>query len=122
MLRRFHDAGFFHADLQLKNLMVADGRTILIDFDRSYRKQSLSLKERTDNLFRLNRSADKWKREGVPISWTDRWRFFLAYAGNDKEIREALRKALRGYALRLSLHRILWSIGGVKESRVQGFK
>ena len=71
MLRRFHDAGFFHADLQLKNLMVADGRTILIDFDRSYRKQSLSLKERMDNLFRLNRSADKWKREGVPISWTD---------------------------------------------------
>ena len=114
MLRRFHDAGFFHADLQLKNLMVVDGQVNLIDFDRSYRKQSLSRRERMDNLLRLNRSADKWKRKGLPITRTDRWRFFLAYAGKDEETRKALRKVLRHYSMRLFFHRIFWSIGGDK--------
>ena len=122
MLRRFHDAGFFHADLQLKNLMVVDGQVNLIDFDRSYRKQSLSQKERMDNLLRLNRSADKWKLKGLPITRTDRWRFFLAYEGKDEETRKSLRKAMRHYSMRLAIHRIFWTIGGFKESRVQRFK
>jgi 3-deoxy-D-manno-octulosonic acid kinase len=110
MLRRFHDAGFFHADLQLKNIMVVDTQTKLIDFDRSYRKQSLSQKERMNNLLRLNRSADKWKSKGLPVTRTDRWRFFLAYAGKDEEIRKALGKALRSYSMRLLLHRIFWAM------------
>jgi 3-deoxy-D-manno-octulosonic acid kinase len=110
MLRKFHDAGFFHADLQLKNLMVVDGQVNLIDFDRSYRKQSLSQKERMDNLLRLNRSADKWKRKGLPVTRTDRWRFFLAYEGKDEETRKAIRKALRHYSMRLFFHRIFWTI------------
>jgi 3-deoxy-D-manno-octulosonic acid kinase len=122
MLQKFHDAGFFHSDLQLKNLLVVDDRTALIDFDRSYRKKSLSWKERMGNLLRLNRSADKWKRKGVPIARTDRWRFFLAYAGKDQEIRRTLRKSLRSYSMGLFLHRIFWSMGGFKGSTVQGFK
>jgi 3-deoxy-D-manno-octulosonic acid kinase len=122
MLRRFHDAGFFHADLQLKNIMVVDAETKLIDFDRSYRKQSLSQKERMKNLLRLNRSADKWKRKGLPVTRTDRWRFFMAYAGRDEEVRKALRKALRHYSMRLLFHRIFWTMGGDKGSRSQGFQ
>ena len=109
-LRKFHDAGFFHADLQLKNLMVADAKTYLIDFDRSYRKQPLSQKERLNNLLRLNRSADKWKQKGLPITRTDRWRFFLAYSGKDEEFQYILRKALRRYSMLLFFHRIFWSI------------
>jgi 3-deoxy-D-manno-octulosonic acid kinase len=45
LLRKFHQAGFFHADLQLKNLLVTDGKVLLIDLDRSYRKPSLSRKK-----------------------------------------------------------------------------
>jgi 3-deoxy-D-manno-octulosonic acid kinase len=113
-LRKFHDAGFFHADLQLKNLMVTDAEVVLIDFDRSFRKQTLSPQERVRNLLRLNRSAEKWKRRGLPITWADRWRFFRAYSAGDEEMTKVLRKALRGYSMRVFFHRILWSMGGVK--------
>jgi len=110
LLRKFHQAGFFHADLQLKNLLVTDGKVLLIDFDRSYRKPSLSTGERVKNLLRLDRSVDKWKRYGLPVSLRDRWRFFLAYAEDDKEIRETLRRALRTYSIRSFFHRLRWSL------------
>jgi 3-deoxy-D-manno-octulosonic acid kinase len=110
LLRKFHQAGFFHADLQLKNLLVTDGKVLIIDLDRSYRKPSLSAQERVKNLLRLNRSADKWKRYGLPVSLRDRWRFFLAYAESDQEIRETLRRALRTYSIRSFFHRLRWSL------------
>jgi len=110
LLRKFHQAGFFHADLQLKNLLVTDGKVLIIDLDRSYRKPSLSTGERVKNLLRLNRSVDKWKRYGLPVSLKDRWRFFLAYAEDDTEIRKTLRRALRTYSIRSFFHRLRWSL------------
>ena len=109
LLRQFHQAGFFHRDLQLKNLLVTDGRLLLIDFDRSYRKGVLSLRERMANLLRLDRSAEKWTRLGLPITWRDRMRFFSIYAEEDAEIRKAMRRALRTYSLRNLLHRMGWA-------------
>jgi hypothetical protein len=120
LLRKFHEAGFFHADLQLKNLLVTDGKVLLLDFDRSYRKQNLSAQEKVRNLLRLNRSVDKWKRDGLPVTLRDRWRFFLAYAESDQEIREALRRAIRTYSIRSLFHRLHWSLEGVKGSKGQG--
>jgi len=112
LLRQFHGAGFYHRDLQLKNILVSEDQPLLIDFDRSYRKQNLSSKERLDNLLRLNRSADKWGRKGLRISRTDRWRFFLAYAADDVSLREALRKAWRAYRVHIFVHRIGWALRG----------
>lgn len=110
LLRRFHQAGFFHNDLQLKNLLVVEDQVLLIDFDRSYHKTKLSVREKTKNLLRLNRSVEKWKHFGLPISRTDRWRFFLAYAGEDHRIRKAIRKALRTYSINLFFHRMGWGL------------
>jgi hypothetical protein len=89
---------------------VTGNQLLLIDFDRSYRKQILSIRERTRNLLRLNRSVEKWKRFGLPVTRTDRWRFFAAYAGDEKEIREAMRRAFRAYSIRFLLYRIGWAI------------
>ncbi len=108
LLRQFHQAGFSHGDLQLKNILVAGDQIMLIDFDRSYRKQTLSIQERMKNLLRFNRSVEKWKRFGLLITRTDRWRFFLAYAGDDKKIREAMKRALRTYSLRFLFYRFGW--------------
>jgi serine/threonine protein kinase len=113
LIRQFHQAGFSHGDLQLKNVLVAEDQLLLIDFDRSYRKPSLSTRERMKNLLRLNRSVEKWKRLGLPITRTDRWRFFLAYAGDDKTIREAMGKALQTYSLRFLFYRFGWAIGKI---------
>jgi hypothetical protein len=110
LVRQFHQAGFSHGDLQLKNILVAGDQLLLIDFDRSYRKSTLSAKERMNNLLRLNRSVEKWRRLGLPITRTDRWRFFLAYAGDDKKIRETMVKTLRTYSLRFLFYRFGWTI------------
>jgi len=110
LLRQFHQRGFYHRDLQIKNLLVAGDQVLIIDFDRSYRKKVLSVRERVKNLLRLNRSVEKWKRFGLTITRTDRWRFLMAYAGGDQEIRKAIRKALRTFSMGLFFHRTGWAI------------
>ncbi len=111
LLRQFHRSGFFHADLQLKNFLVSGNTLFLIDFDRSYRKEKLSTSEVLKNLLRLNRSAEKWIRRGLRITRADRLRFLLAYAGDDKTIREEVQRALRYNSLRSLFHRMIWSVG-----------
>lgn len=110
LIRQFHRAGFFHGDLQLKNILIAGDQILLIDFDRSYRKPTLPIQKMMKNLLRLNRSVEKWKRSGLPITRSDCWRFFLAYAGEDKKIREAMEKTLRTYSLRFLFHRLGWTV------------
>jgi serine/threonine protein kinase len=111
LIRQFHQAGFFHGDLQLKNILVARDQLLLIDFDRSYRTPGLPLHKRMKNLLRLNRSVEKWKRIGLSITRTDRWRFFSAYAGDNKEFLEAMRRKLRTYSLRFLFYRMGWALG-----------
>jgi serine/threonine protein kinase len=113
LICQFHQAGFFHSDLQIKNILVTGDQLLLIDFDRSYRKSALSVRKRMKNLLRLNRSAEKWKRLGLSITRTDRWRFFLAYAGSDQKIRETMKKALRTYWLRFLFYRFGWGLGRI---------
>ena len=108
LLREFHQSGFFHGDLQLKNILVAGDQLFLIDFDRSFRKRTLSIRERMKNLLRLNRSVEKWKRLGLPMTQTDRWRFFLAYSGEDETIHKAMKKAIQTYSIRRLFYRCGW--------------
>jgi len=110
LIRQFHQAGFFHGDLQLKNVLVAGDQLLLIDFDRSYRKPTLSVREKIKNLLRLNRSVEKWRLLGLSITRTDRWRFFLAYAGDDKEIMGTMVKTLRAYSIRFLFYRLGWAV------------
>jgi predicted Ser/Thr protein kinase len=122
LIRQFHQAGFFHGDLQLKNILVAGDKLLLIDFDRSYRKPRLSNQERMRNLLRLNRSAEKWRGLGLPITRTDCWRFFLAYAGDDKKIREAMEKSLQTYSLRFLFYRLGWALEMIMGPRGRKFQ
>jgi 3-deoxy-D-manno-octulosonic acid kinase len=110
LLRQFHQLGFYHNDLQLKNLLVAGDQVLIIDFDRSYRKAKLSRRERIRNLLRLNRSVEKWKCLGLPITRTDCWRFMKAYAGDDLKFLKAIRKALWIHSIGLFFHRMGWMI------------
>jgi len=116
LLRQFHQEGFYHRDLQLKNLLMAGDQVLIIDFDRSYRKKSISVRERVKNLLRLNRSVEKWKRFGLPITRTDRRRFFLAYAGEDQKIRKLMRRALPAFSIGLFFHRCGWTIEKIVRS------
>jgi 3-deoxy-D-manno-octulosonic acid kinase len=58
-LRRFHDAGVWHADLNAHNLLLdGEGRVHLIDFDRGERRVP-ALGWQQANLARLARSLEK---------------------------------------------------------------
>ncbi len=57
-VRRLHEAGVWHADLNAHNVLVdGDGRAYLIDFDRAERRPPGAWREA--NLARLRRSLDK---------------------------------------------------------------
>lgn len=120
LVHQFHEAGFFHGDLQLKNILVSGEKLFLIDFDHSYQKEVLTAAEKKKNLLRLNRSVEKWKRLGLPISRTDRFRFFEAYAEKDEEMKKTMKKALRAYSLRHLFYRWSWALQRVLGPRGQG--
>jgi len=122
LLRQFHQSGFYHNDLQLKNLLVVENKVLIIDFDRSYRKTKLSRRDRIRNLLRLNRSVEKWKRSGLPITRTDRWRFMKAYAGEDYKILKAIRNVYWTHSVGLFFHRIGWAIGKIVRSSELGVR
>ncbi len=61
MVRRFHNAGLDHVDLNCDNILVAQGQVYLIDFDRC-RLRAEGPSEATwkrANLNRLRRSVEK---------------------------------------------------------------
>ncbi len=61
MLRRFHQQGVYHADLNANNVLLdAGGRFYLIDFDRG-RLRKADPQWQLANLARLRRSLDKLK-------------------------------------------------------------
>lgn len=60
-IRRFHDAGLNHVDLNCDNILVAEGQIYLIDFDRCRLTPGVCLSSKTAlrNLDRLKRSVNK---------------------------------------------------------------
>jgi 3-deoxy-D-manno-octulosonic acid kinase len=62
VIRRFHNAGVWHADLNAHNVLLdANGAVTLIDFDRA-RFRPPAKRWREVNLARLLRSLNKLKR------------------------------------------------------------
>ena len=59
LIRRMHELGVYHADLQVKNILVGEDRAYLIDFDNAVRYPAVSDRLRVRNLLRLRRSFEK---------------------------------------------------------------
>lgn len=59
LIRRMHDAGLWHADLQVKNILIAKDGPILIDWDNARVHATLTLLQYMRNLLRLRRSFEK---------------------------------------------------------------
>jgi len=56
-IRRLHDAGVYHADLNAHNILLGEDNVFIVDFDRGRRRGGGSWKK--SNLKRLNRSLHK---------------------------------------------------------------
>ncbi len=67
----FHQRGVYHADLNAKNILLADNKFYLIDFDRgAIRKPHVSWKQA--NLKRLLRSFNKEKGKSPTLAFTNK--------------------------------------------------
>ncbi len=81
LIRRFHDAGVCHADLNAHNILVnSSGDLFLLDFDRGRIREDGQWKRA--NLQRLKRSLDKISSANPEINFSDAdWsRLLDAYA------------------------------------------
>ncbi|MCW9088632.1 MAG: 3-deoxy-D-manno-octulosonic acid kinase [Gammaproteobacteria bacterium] len=84
-LRRFHDEGVFHADLNARNILLDEaGKVTLIDFDRGELRNPAESWQRA-NMERLKRSLEKFRRQQRHFAFDDEdWKALLrGYGGAD---------------------------------------
>ena len=84
VIRRFHEEGIYHADLNANNILLDDGgRCYLIDFDRCGIRKT-KLKWQKENLLRLKRSLNKFFNNEEVFHFSDEsWRSLLRGYGWD---------------------------------------
>jgi 3-deoxy-D-manno-octulosonic acid kinase len=92
-IRRFHELGVWHADLNAHNVQVDEsGQVWLLDFDRC-RRRRLAVGWRRRNLARLQRSLARLReREGLGFTG-QHWQWLLAGYGRADQARAALPRA-----------------------------
>ncbi len=106
-VRKMHEAGLYHGDLNIKNILIAgESDVYLIDLDRAILRDARDTALDFRNLSRLNRSVEKWL--GGRVSRTDKLRFLLRYLGGRDRVRDVSRKCGSG----LWLHRLWWALTG----------
>lgn len=106
-VRRMHDRGVWHADLNLQNILVTkSGEVRIIDLAGSKVKRPLPESARMDNIARLYRSLVK---QGLPASAVSLVRFLMVYFVRD---RAAVKRAIAACRAKLRRHRLWWAISG----------
>lgn len=122
LLRRMHDAGIVHGDLNVKNLLLRvepDGagagavQAFVVDLDKARIIPSVPARLRAENMLRLYRSLEKQGFAGSPVGRRDRMMFVRAYGFGDRSMVRELAKHLRRGARGLWLHRLAWGLSGL---------
>lgn len=117
-VRRLHDAGVQHPDLQVRNVLLCpepSERIVVIDLDRArfHASAPVSARVRASNLARIVRSAVK---EGLLDPRTGCRRELAAlvggYVGRDRTLRDALRRRAAWERVKLFIHRIGYRLRG----------
>lgn len=108
-VRRFHDAGGFHADLHIKNLMLRStgGRleALIIDLDGARLVRGMTPEERMSQLMRIFRSLVK--RELVEtVGMRGLARFLQAYCAGDLALRRSMWRRIDSELRRIAIHKL----------------
>jgi len=111
---QMHDAGFVHADLQLRNILIRplfDGTmgAYIIDWDRAERLGRVTQRAAVRNLIRLDRSLRKWPAIRSCVTQRDRLRFLRAYVRTRREGNLSFRE-LASQRPRHLWHRLGWRL------------
>ncbi|HEX7901083.1 MAG TPA: lipopolysaccharide kinase InaA family protein [Planctomycetota bacterium] len=107
-MRRLHEAGVYHADLTMKNILVSADAVYIIDLDKARLRARRDERHDAENLARLNRSIVKLFGGRGAITRTDKIRFLLRYLGRRDRVRELSRLCAQG----LWAHRLWWTLSG----------
>lgn len=114
LLQRMHRAGLYHADLNLKNILVQFGesgvKSYVIDLDRARVIQPLRSRMRIRNLLRLYRSLEKQGYLQDPVGTREILAFVRDYCGEDRELLAACRDVMRKDLWLLRTHRMGWRL------------
>ena len=112
-IRSMHERGFYHGDLNLKNIVLAgqhQDAVYILDWDKSWYKEKISRAERSKNVLRFCRSMTKLKEQGLPLTERDQLFFLRAYWGEDKSMKKRLRRDFVRMKLALGMRKIRWKM------------
>jgi tRNA A-37 threonylcarbamoyl transferase component Bud32 len=110
-VRKMHDAGVFHADLHIKNLLLSpDGKVWILDLDRARVTKRLNTSKRLSNLIRLGRSLEKTELDSL-LSGRDTYVFFLEYLKAGPHLKINPQSMVKKYRRHLARHRLFWKLG-----------
>lgn len=116
LVRRMHEAGLVHRDLNLGNLLVRRSRNgepepFVIDMDRArFRAGALPFRLRQRSLRRLERSHAKLMHECGLSRADSRVPWYEQYAGEDRRLAGRLRRGRIVGRLLLALHEAGWRL------------
>jgi tRNA A-37 threonylcarbamoyl transferase component Bud32 len=107
-LRKLHDSGIFHSDLNVKNILLRETlegpEAFVIDFDRAVLMNHVSLDARMQNLVRLDRSVLKWPDLREHVGRLDRLRLARDYLRAYPEWERQWKEIVRMYVTRHAWH------------------
>lgn len=112
-IRKLHDAGVEHGDLQLRNILVAENgesRIVVVDLDRAifHRYGLVPASCRARNLGRLARSTVKCGLWGKEVGRREVAAFADTYTRGNRNLRSDLRAWIPRERLKLLLHRLTY--------------
>jgi hypothetical protein len=116
-VRRAHDQGIEHRDLNLGNLLVrergAGWEVFLVDLDRAVvHPVPLPFASRQSALRRMERSYEKHFGPDGPLGPGGSRSWYSLYAGEDEELRRRLGAGMTFGRLWLAVHRLGWKRPG----------
>lgn len=113
-VRALHDAGGYHADLHIGNLLFRDTgpriEALVVDLDRARVAAPPGAARRMTELMRLHRSLVKrgWIAD---VGTRGCARFFASYTAGNRSLRGALLRRLPRERARLAMHALGWRLG-----------
>jgi tRNA A-37 threonylcarbamoyl transferase component Bud32 len=116
LLRKMHDCGLVHADLNVKNILLNSRhgtvKAFVIDLDRARFVEPLPESLRIRNLQRLYRSLEKQGFMGSVVSERDGIGFVRDYCRDGSTLERTLLRLLRSGSLSMRYHRFWWRLSG----------
>jgi tRNA A-37 threonylcarbamoyl transferase component Bud32 len=109
IIRKTHGLNIFHADLQVKNILIQtrkeQTKIFLIDFDKAKQFNKLTPVHRQQQLMRLSRSMEKFS---IPIKERQKLAFLKAYENDSGSLNISPQDFLKKSARHTAIHRFLW--------------